>query len=116
MKKLLLLSAFFSISFLSKAQEGVRVDPLKDKMIVGEYSIVLLNSVDFTYGYDIRKGRQIILEQKDNPIFPMTKGLFTKQDAFNLAQWVIIKIEETGKLPESYPQSLYEELKLTKKN
>ena len=113
MKKLFLLFTFFSAFYFANAQQGKRVDPLKDRMMVGEYTIILRDAIEFTYGYDIRKGTRLIIEQKDNPIIPMTKGLLTKTDAFNLAKWVISKIKETGELPQNYPPSLFLELKLT---
>jgi hypothetical protein len=113
MKKLFLIFTFLSVFYLANAQQRERVDSRKDRMKVGEYTIILRNAVDFTYGYDIRKGPQLIIEQKDNPIIPMTKGLLTKTDAFNLAKWVISKIKETGAIPKNYPPSLFLELKLT---
>lgn len=113
MKKLFLFFTFLSVFYLTNAQQRERVDTRKDRMKVDEYTIILRNAVDFTYGYDIRKGTQLIIEQKDNPIIPMTRGLLTKTDAFNLAKWVISRIKETGELPKSYPSSLFLDLKLT---
>ncbi|CAN5136279.1 hypothetical protein BH11BAC5_BH11BAC5_45420 [soil metagenome] len=113
MKKLFLVFTFLSFFYIANAQQRERVDTRKDRMMLDQYTIILRNAVDFTYGYEIRKGKQLIIEQKDNPIIPMTKGLLTKADAFNLAEWVISKIKETGELPKNYPPSLFEELRLT---
>jgi hypothetical protein len=89
MKKFNLAVSLLLISMVACGQRGEPVNPQKDHQEYQGYTIRLLPAMSGTYGYDIVKGKQLIVLQYRNPFTGSPGGLSRKEDAYKLAQWQI---------------------------
>ena len=89
-----------------QSQEGSRVisgEPAKSI----SYKYVIIPASGKTWGYDIYKGKQLLIHQPCIPGLPGNEGFKTKGDAEKIARLVIEKIK-MGKMP---PTVTVEEMK-----
>src|SRR3954447_3778381 len=83
----------FSLT-VALAQNHEPVNFQKDNMEFDGYTIRVLPAMGSTYGYDIRKGKQLIVYQTHNPFTFSSRGLSKKEDVYKLAQWQIKQLKE----------------------
>src|SRR4051794_30252844 len=87
---ILCLSLCF-VAALAQKQEPVNTQ--KDRQEFEGYTIRLLPAMSGTYGYDIFKGKERVLHQSRNPFTFSTVGLYSKEDAYKIAQWQIKQLK-----------------------
>ena len=92
---------FFFVAALGQKQEPV--NPQKDRQEFEGYIIRLLPAMSGTYGYDIFKGNERVLHQSRNPFTSSPIGLFTKKDAYKVAQWQIEQLKGRRGLTQGKP-------------
>jgi hypothetical protein len=103
-KHLLLYLCFSLFAVLGHAQKlhkPVSIDPLKDKLQYQNFTIRLIPTINGYYGFDILQGGKLVLHQIDDP--QPAKGLTVKQNAFELAKWMITQYRNSGRFPRVIP-------------
>lgn len=75
------------------AQINEPVNTKKDKVDYQGYSIRLLPAVGGTYGYNILKGKELIVHQAYNPFTMSPIGLRKKNDVYKVAKWQINQLK-----------------------
>ena len=112
MKKINIVVALLLFSMAALAQRQEPVHPQKDKQEFEGYTIRLLPAMGGTYGYDIRKGNQLIVHQSRNPFSLSPMGLSKKEDVYKLAQWQIRQLNEGKQLASTQPLTQGRDVKL----
>ena len=110
---LLLLLCFCTIAMLAHAQQQkskipLQINPLKDKLEYGGYTIRLIPTIDGYYGFDILKEDKLMLHQIENPV--PAKALTNKEDAFITAKWLIGQYKKSGYFPRTFPPGFERQL------
>lgn len=65
------------------------VNPQKDKRHFQGHTIRIVPLAENSYGYEITKGKELLVLQTMNPFTQSIVGLETKEDAYNVAMWSI---------------------------
>ncbi len=100
MKKIALpVWLLFTSSFYLKAQSNRPLNPVKDKIEFHGYTVRLRPAIGGTYGYDIFKGKALVLHQSYNPFTMAPIGLRKKNDVYKVAKWQIIHMNGQNKFP-----------------
>ena len=94
MKKITTAIGLMFFSTIALAQNHEPVNFQKDKMEFEGYTIRLLPAMAGTYGYYIRKDKQLVVYQTQNPFSHSRMGLSKKEDVYKLAQWQIKQLKE----------------------
>jgi len=83
----------------------------------GDYTVRLLFKPDNTWGFDIRKGNQVIHLQHANPFNITPDGFISQNDALNVAWWMVEKFKTTGKapIPTEFNEILEKELNIQRR-
>jgi hypothetical protein len=89
---LLLLAHGFALTLFAQRDEAV--NPQKDKLEFEGYTIRILPVFGNTYGYDILKGKELVVHQMYNPFTNSPMGLSKKEDVYKVAKWQIKKLQE----------------------
>ncbi|WP_018615190.1 DUF4907 domain-containing protein [Segetibacter koreensis] len=91
MKKIAMMAWLsFVCTLCLKAQSNQPANPLKDKIDFQGYTVTLLPAIGGTYGYNILKGKSLILHQSFNPFNMAPEGMRNKNDAYKIAKWQIV--------------------------
>lgn len=83
------LFVFIAGSTLAYTQAENPSRPAKEEQQFKGYTIRLLPFNDGTYGYDILKGKTMLLNQMRNPFNGSPTGLNNKEDVYKVAKWQI---------------------------
>src|SRR4051812_29456862 len=87
----------FACTFQLKAQSSKLLHRQKDKIEFHGYTIKLLPAMGGTYGYDILKGRLLLVRQSYNPFTMAPVGLRQKDDVYKVAKWQIINMNNQSR-------------------
>lgn len=97
-------------------QNPVRVDPVKDIRDYQGYKIRLIPAMpvagNMGYGFDILKDNKPVLHQVKNPLLHSSKGVQSKDDAFEIAEWVIREYKSAGRWQTTISRQQARALKL----
>lgn len=83
----------FSIVFNLQAQTKLPITAAKDRIDYRGYTIKILPAMGGTYGYNVLKGKELIIHQFCNPFSMSRLGLRKKQDVLKVAQWQINQLQ-----------------------
>jgi hypothetical protein len=79
--------------FNLQAQTKLPITSTKDKIDYRGYTIKILPVMGGTYGYNVLKGKELIIHQFRNPFSMSRLGLRKKQDVLKVAQWQINQLQ-----------------------
>lgn len=107
---ILLCCMFFIIN--AYAQKPKTISYPTEQKIFWEYTVKIIPSAGKTFGYDIFKGKVLVVHQPQNIFLPIPDGLRRKEDVFKVAEWVVSELKRTGVAPRQAPMQLAEELEI----
>src|SRR4028118_987013 len=81
--------------FSLQAQTKLPITSTKDKIDYLGYTIKILPVIGGTYGYNVLKGKELIIHQFCNPFSMSRLGLRKKQDVLKVAQWQINQLQSS---------------------
>lgn len=125
MKKISLLLIIQMILFACIAQKHESrnvqrpdlVNLLQNKLEYLGYTIQLLPAQPASgsagsYGFDILKDNKPVVHQFQNPMPFSPSGVQKKEDAYKIAQWIILQYNKTGHWQNIIPPHIARELKV----
>ena len=85
---------FLSLTLFNlEAQTKLSINATEDKIDYRGYTIKILPVMGGTYGYNVLKGKELIIHQFCNPFSMSRLGLRKKQDVLKVAQWQINQLQ-----------------------
>lgn len=128
MKSMFLLLLFlFSVGLSLSAQQTqppavpqngahpVKREPInlqKDKQVMEGFVVKLLPAPDGLYSFQVLKDNQPIYLQLKNPFTGQPGGFEKKEDAFNIARWMIKEYKRNGQFPQVIPPHVAQEFNI----
>jgi hypothetical protein len=119
-KNLSLLLAFLAIAFFANAQKQQPfnpnnydpIDPGKDQKVVQGYIVRLRPGINLTYLFDILQNGKLVHEASPNILNTTIEGYDSKEQAYDVAEWVIDEYKKAGRIPSTIPPHIATQLKL----
>lgn len=107
-----LLLTVMLITGITDAQQTERFDPQKDKRELSGYTIQLIPLPGHTFGFHVMKDGKPVYVQFSDPFSLVRVGFKNKDDAFNLAGWVVEESKKNGRPPVGIPADVGRQLHL----
>lgn len=95
MKKFYFSICLSFILFNLQAKTKMPINSTKDKIDYRWYTIKILHVIGGNYGYNVLKGKELIIHQFRNPFSMSRLGLRKKQDVLKVAQWQINQLQSS---------------------
>lgn len=106
MLQLAMCALFAQKNELKREQTPLQFNPEKDIMDYMGYLIKLRPALPtggsfFSYGFIILENNKLVARQYKNPVPSISTGIQNKDDAYNIAKWMIDNYKKTGSWKDS---------------